>query len=384
MRQVDQVSDITPVPEGTRLVHIGPAKTGTTTLQGALHSRREEMAAFGVEYAGKRRHSRPAMVGIAYATPPDGYSGDLEKRWKLLAASARASEAKRVILSSEMLARTPKLRAQTLVSDVGGNVHLVLTMRPLAQILASRWQQSVQDEMSQGYADWLQDLFRAKPGATGRPSFWLRYDLGGHLRRWGPIIGEENITFVILNPHDRSMLLRAFEGLLALPDGTLIPDSSLTNPSLGYPEIELLSAFNRAFVNAGRGRGEFIRAVRGSAVGELKADPSRVTAGKIKTPRWAAKAANKTAQTWMDAVRASDAQVIGDLEHLLVDPDDYEIDPQPPLEISTQSAGELAYRMYCAGLQHGERVGRRARAAELAEKSAATAVATTPRWRRKV
>lgn len=383
MRQVDQVSDITPVPEGVRLVHIGPAKTGTTTLQGALHSRREELANHDVEYAGKRRHSRPAMVGIAYASPPDGYPADVGKRWRRLAAGVHRSRARRVILSSEILARTSPSRARTLVHDLGGHVQIVLTMRPLAQILASRWQQSVQDEMSQGYTDWLEDLFGLTPGASGRPSFWLRYDLGGHIRRWGPIVGEENITFIILNPQDRGMLLRSFEGLLGLPEGTLIPDPSLTNPSLGYPEIELLSAFNREFLAGGHGRAEFIRAVRGSVVGDLKTDPGRATS-KIKTPRWAAEAANERAQTWIDAVRASDAQVIGDLEHLLVEPADFDVDPQPPHEISTQSAGELAYRMYRAGLAYGERSGRQARDAELADQAATVAVASPRRWRRKV
>jgi hypothetical protein len=32
-------------PEGTRLVHIGPFKTGTTALQGAFHASRTALAA---------------------------------------------------------------------------------------------------------------------------------------------------------------------------------------------------------------------------------------------------------------------------------------------------------------------------------------------------
>src|SRR5207249_2973145 len=45
------------LPEGTRLVHIGPPKTGTTAVQGAFHARRREVLAQGVRYAGRSRHS---------------------------------------------------------------------------------------------------------------------------------------------------------------------------------------------------------------------------------------------------------------------------------------------------------------------------------------
>ena len=40
---------------GTRLVHIGPHKTGTTAIQGALHLARERLAAQGVVYPGRGR-----------------------------------------------------------------------------------------------------------------------------------------------------------------------------------------------------------------------------------------------------------------------------------------------------------------------------------------
>ena len=38
---------------GTRLLHIGPHKTGTTAIQGALHLARGRLAAAGVVYPGR-------------------------------------------------------------------------------------------------------------------------------------------------------------------------------------------------------------------------------------------------------------------------------------------------------------------------------------------
>ena len=360
MRHVAAVTDISPIPVGTRLVHIGLAKTGTTALQSSLHNCREALAEHGVEYAGTRRHSRTAATAITFDQIPTGFPADAAKRWARLARSIRNSQADRLILSSEILAGITPSRAQKLVSDLGGSVQIVLTTRPLANILASRWQQRVQEGQTRAYADWLHELFGTGRGGPGNPSFWERFDLARQIARWGPIIGEENITFVVLNPRDRSMLLHSFEGLLALPIGSLAPDSALTNPSLGYREIATLTAFNRAFVASGRTRAEFLHALRGKALVDLKTDPARSPSMRIATPRWAAEAANEVVRPWIVALRASDAQVIGDPEHLLVDPEDFEETSQAPTEIDTESAGELAYLMYEAGVNYGEKQGLRA------------------------
>ena len=378
MHHVDKVSDVTPIPVGSRLLHIGPAKTGTTTLQGALHTCRSEMAEYGVEYAGKRRHSRSAIAGIAYTNPPKFYPPDVAKRWKRLAAQVRRSDADRIVLSSETLARIQPGQARTLVSDIGGNVSLVLTMRPLAAILASRWQQSVQDEYTRGYPEWLANIFGENGRRKTNPGFWLRYDLARHIKRWGPIVGEENITFVILDPADRGMLLGAFEGLLGLPSGLLVPDASLTNPSLPHPEIEMIAAFNQAFRAHGHSRKEFVHAIRGKAMVDFKADPEALKLGRIRTPRWAAEGANQAAMPWIEAVAASRAQVIGNLEHLLVDPQDYPSDPVSPTSLSTGNAGELAFRLYRAGLVYGERAGRQAAEREAATAREASVVSARP------
>ncbi len=360
MRHVTAVSEISPVPVGTRLVHIGPAKTGTTALQGSLHSCRETLAKHGVEYAGKRRHSRTATTAITYERMPAGFRTDAPKQWARLARSIRTSRADRVILSSEILAGMSSSRAEQLVADLGGSVQIVLTTRPLANIVASRWQQQVQEGQTQAYTDWLHELFGTDRGSRGKPGFWQRFDLAGQIDRWGPIIGEENITFVVLDPKDRSMLLHSFEALLALPTGSLTPDSSLTNPSLDHRQIAALAAFNRAFVADGRDRTEFLHALRGKALEGLKVEPVQSPSVKIATPRWVAEAANDAASPWIAALRASDAQVIGDPEHLLVDPADFEEAPKAPTEIATAAAGELAYLMYVAGTKYGAKQALRA------------------------
>ena len=62
---------------GTRLLHIGPHKTGTTAVQGALHLARERLAAEGVVYPGRGRQPlwSPRCVRPPSALTPRVQSG---------------------------------------------------------------------------------------------------------------------------------------------------------------------------------------------------------------------------------------------------------------------------------------------------------------------
>ncbi|MET8242962.1 hypothetical protein ABZV31_00100 [Streptomyces sp. NPDC005202] len=77
--ETDRTRDARPValPAGTRLLHIGPHKTGTTAVQGALFAARDAMRAHGVEFPAHSRHpmeaalaacARPAMMGDTVPT----------------------------------------------------------------------------------------------------------------------------------------------------------------------------------------------------------------------------------------------------------------------------------------------------------------------------
>ncbi|MGW0211294.1 hypothetical protein ACWDZ8_37995 [Streptomyces sp. NPDC003233] len=66
-----------PPPLGTRLLHIGPHKTGTTAIQGALLAAMERMPEPGVAFPAHTRHpmeaalaacARPAMMGDTVLT----------------------------------------------------------------------------------------------------------------------------------------------------------------------------------------------------------------------------------------------------------------------------------------------------------------------------
>ena len=346
-----QVNDVETYPSGSRIIHIGPPKTGTTAVQSALFRRQADLAAYGVAYPGRRRHERAAVSAAAFSWIPAGYPADIEKHWRRLTDEVRASTAGRVVVSSEIFALAPDPRLPRIVEDLGGpGLQVVITTRPLARMLPSQWQQSIQNREVVGYDEWLEQLFG--PDAEPDPytgSLWRQYRVDRLVQRWGAHVGEENITVVVLDPEDRSMLLGTFERLLGLPAGFLVPAPDENNLSLPYPEAEMLRAFNRRFRAEGHDHELYVRAIRRHAMRQVKAVGLPIMqACPVETPSWAVERANEVAVEMADAIRATGAQVIGDLAHLVTPVPGTE-PREAPTRVAVDSAAEIAYAMFIAG-----------------------------------
>src|SRR5262245_6188215 len=135
---------VVPLPDGTRLVHIGPHKTGTTTLQGAFHLARRAAALQGVHYAGPNRQPlHAAQEAAAVRQPRDGDAPRL-RHWRRLVSEIEAADEPRILVSSEWFADAKPAGIRFAVDNLDpGRVHIAVTLRPLGRILASQWQQYV-------------------------------------------------------------------------------------------------------------------------------------------------------------------------------------------------------------------------------------------------
>jgi len=348
---MQQVTEVEAYPPGSRIVHIGPPKTGTTALQSSMFLRQADLAAYGVAYPGRRRHERAAVSAAALSWTPAGYSDDIDKHWRWLTNEVRTSTADRTLVSSEIFALAPDPRLPQIVEDLGGpDLQIVITVRPLARMLPSQWQQSIQNREVVSYDEWLQRLLGpdAEPDAY-TDSLWRHYRVDRLVERWGAHVGEANVTVIVIDPDDRSMLLGTFERLLGLPAGFLVPAPDESNISLPYPEVEMLRAFNRRFRAEGYDHGLYVRAIRRHAMRQIKATGQPIMqAHPIDTPTWAIEEANRVATEMVDAITASDARVIGDLTHLITQVPDQE-PHQVPTTVPVDSAGEIAYAMFLAG-----------------------------------
>jgi hypothetical protein len=208
------------LPRGVRLLHIGPHKTGTTAIQAALWAARADLRGQGVRHAGRSRN--PASAVRAVTGQPSPYSDDTPpsiRHWRDLVREIKGAPEPRLVVSSEFFAwATPDVIRRVADDLDPARVHIAVTLRPLARILPSHWQQNVQAGSVTGFEPWLRSLFPDQPPKRVRP-FWTlqRHDeLIARWAEWWP----ERVTAIIVNDRDHaSPCVRA---LLGLRDGTLM------------------------------------------------------------------------------------------------------------------------------------------------------------------
>jgi len=309
------------VPPRTRLLHIGPHKTGTTALQSAFHSHRADIEAQGVHYAGPNRQPMGAAHAITGSPSPyaDGKAPPL-RRWQDLVREVDGARAPRVVISSEGFADADEAGAAKVVADLDpSRTQVVVTLRPLTAILPSQWQQYVQGGMTTAYDEWL-DAMLNRPQGTIAPGFWRRHRHDALVARWAAAVGVDHVTVVVGDEGDHARQLRVFERLVGLREGTLVPEASLGNRSLTVPEVESLRAFNVAFRAEGLSTQLHNKVVRFGAAELLKQRTPDPREPRIETPAWALERATELGRAIADGIAASGARVIGDLASLTMAP----------------------------------------------------------------
>ncbi len=333
------------VPEGTRLIHIGPHKTGTTSLQAALWTCREAMLAQGVRRVGRTRN--PASAVRAVIGQPSSTSRDTPPsmwHWRDLVGAARRAREPRLVISSEFFAwATPEV-IRRVVGDLDPErVRIAVTLRPLARILPSQWQQDVQTGNPTAYDAWLDQLFNS-PQGDPRPAFWTLHRHDELVERWAAVVGPERVTVIVVDDRDHAMVLRVFERLLGLRTGTLATEPQLVNRSLTLGEAEAVRAFNLAFKRRGLDKALHAKVMRYGAAAHMKLTAPDPGEPRIETPRWALERTGEVAREMAANIAASGVTVVGDLDSLAVVPGRSPGDDQPA-EATLQPALAAAMAM---------------------------------------
>jgi hypothetical protein len=368
--RIDPVTepDLT-IPAAGRLVHIGFPKTGTTFLQGALSRARPQLREHDVVYPGKDRYHKAAGVYISRAIPRRGDPPVSEADWLKLVKQTNAAGDKRVIISSEWLSETGTDDVRRVVEDLGGDqVHIVATLRPLAKIMPSAWQQYLQNGARLQYDRWLRGMLLRPPYDRPTPSFWKRHRHDEILARWAEIAGPDHVTAIIVDSRDHQKLLRQFESMLALPDGVLVPEPpEKDNRSLTWPEAEMIRLVN----NTSRGLewpdSLYRSTVRQGVLRRLaELRPESTSMQKLELPKWAMERATEIGAEFAKSIAGLGIRVVGDLDSLGALPSYLPPNEQPPALVPADVAAEAIIAAIASGLETGHREGRAAAAAAAA------------------
>jgi hypothetical protein len=239
-------------------LHIGLPKTGTTYLQGVLWDNRDLVLRDGVLLPGDghREHLWAAL--------------DLQNRKRLARRGPRAqgswarlrdelaAYAGTGLITHEFFCGATRAQAEQAVADLApAEVHVVVTARHTAGMLAAGWQEMVKN----GGTETLEEV----PHRKGRGSefSWRTWDLSGVLRRWGGTVPPERVHVLPMpgpdDPPDRHW--RNFAGVLGLTSEYALPDRP-ANQSLGAVQVELLRRVN-AHLRSFKGPGDRGRWIRG-------------------------------------------------------------------------------------------------------------------------
>lgn len=342
-----------PIPEGFRLLHVGPGKTGTTALQSAFHHNRAALRDHGVHYAGRGRQAWTA-ANQALTLSPHVRQGPRE-RWEALLAEIDAADVPRVVISSEAFARADDDAAGAIVDALGRDrLKVVLTMRPPADLLSSNWWQSVASGGRDSYLDWLARVLAPEEGA-GERAFWFRTRFDRIAERWAGVVGPENVIAVSLAGQPRDFVLRTFEQLAGLPDGILVPGEGESNASLAHPVAETVRQFYAVRREQGLRKNRTVDEVRGAALNLLRRNTHLLTGTEpIQTPAWAVEAASVVTREMNERLRSLGITVVGDLEPL-----EWSSRPAPevvetPTTIPIADAAALVHAMVRSAQLHEE------------------------------
>lgn len=305
--QSPSASSLPSIPSDGLLLHIGVFKTGTTALQEALRAANPELEQAGVLFRGPASWKWEGLLGLMHENTPGGSWQELEQ--------AVHAHPDRVMVSSENLCGASDPEAKTVIKRLGKGrrVTVLITVRSLSGLLASTWQQLLKRGISRPFDDWLHDVLD-NPGSVEQ-SFWRRNDFPAQVRRWGGLVGEENVVVAVSDKAFPTRNLEIVEDMLDIPRGTvqLKPDTR-SNRSMSFAEAELLRRVNED-VKGELSRENYRRLVR------LGVFPSmyRTETGSdepIPLPRWAAESAAAIGNEQAEVLSRSDAVIVGDITAL--------------------------------------------------------------------
>jgi hypothetical protein len=303
-------------------LHVGFHKTGTTAIQESFYRYSSEMEDLGINYA---TNSRRANHRDAWALRERAW-GWKNRGGEMIPISVWEKKVKRIgsrklnsLLSSEFFSELDDTQLNRMAADLKDyDVEVIFTIRPLAKILGSSYQQYLKYGIKVSYEEWLKDIFKNTETSKSTPTFWRRHRHDLVISRWAKAFGNHKIHLVVVDELEPALLYETFNKILQLPTGTLnAVEGKGSNRSLNFSEITLLLALNRAFPKD-RDWKDYEMFVREGPIRALTNQAHLALLGeKLLTPQWALDESLKVSLKSVSKIDELGINIYGDTKKLL-------------------------------------------------------------------
>jgi hypothetical protein len=317
-------------------------KTGTSYLQSVYLDSAEQLSRDGLALAPPtRREAFWLSLAIRDGLRPQRDPAAALQVVERFAEQVRSAEAERLLVSDELLGAASATQIERLLEACRPReVHLVLTVRSLARLLPSTWQQRIQQASETPALDDFLDAVADRHSRIGA-RWWDERGVQNVIERWSAYVPLDRVHVVTVPRGPSSAeLLRRYSAVLGVDAARLSTDAPRQNASLGYAEAEVLrlvrerippELLNRhAYVPVGK------RWLAERHLAPLGGPPPRMP---LRLQAWC----EAEAQSAIDYLRGRSVDLVGDLEDLRPLPEDFQEDTSVPAdELVRVAVGALA------------------------------------------
>jgi hypothetical protein len=306
------------------VIHIGPPKTGSTTLQDALRDNRDDLKRAGIRYAGSGTQSSAAAMWATRRKDRTTGRQVPASAWKQLLKEINDSIESTVVVSSEWFAAATPAQIRTISQELpGAEYQIVIALRSLDRILPSRWRQNVIEGATYSFTEWLELIFSPNTNPYGT-RFWHQHRHDELVQRWGEVFGQRAITAICVDDADPDRLLRHMESLIGAEEGALGTRRHVRNVSLDGVTVEGIRRFNVLAEEYGVPPELRYLAVTRGAVPQIEqhVQSDGSTAGRVPA-QYADRCVAESTRI-VEGLRASGATILGTLDALIVDRNRFE------------------------------------------------------------
>ena len=306
------------------VIHIGPPKTGSTTLQDALRDNRDDLKRAGIRYAGSGTQSSAAAMWATRRKDRTTGRQVPASAWKQLLKEINDSIESTVVVSSEWFAAATSAQIRTISQELpGAEYQIVIALRSLDRILPSRWRQNVIEGATYSFTEWLELIFSPNTNPYGT-RFWHQHRHDELVQRWGEVFGQRAITAICVDDADPDRLLRHMESLIGAVEGALGTRRHVRNVSLDGVTVEGIRRFNVLAEEHGVPPELRYLAVTRGAVPQIEqhVQSDGSTAGRVPA-QYADRCVAESTRI-VEGLRASGATILGTLDALIVDRNRFE------------------------------------------------------------